>query len=92
MNMSTKAKKLKIIQIGNSRGIRLPKGLLEKYGFTEIIQVEELEDGLLLKSNDQKLSWKDTFKQMSRENEDWSDMETTISDGIEIDDYDTETI
>ncbi len=87
--MSTKVRKLKIVKIGNSKGIRLPKGLLEKYGFNETVLVEEIENGLFLKSDDTKLSWKDTFKEMSQGNEDWSDFEVTLSDGIDTDAYDS---
>jgi hypothetical protein len=29
------------------------------------------------------LSWKDTFKAMAREREDWSDFEGTVADGLD---------
>ena len=38
----------RIIPIGNSRGIRLPKRLLVKYGLDKSVEIKELEDGILL--------------------------------------------
>ena len=40
---------LKIIAIGNSRGVRLPQALLRRYGMAEQIILEELPDGLMLR-------------------------------------------
>ena len=64
----------KLIQIGNSKGIRLPKRLITKYGFAETVALKEVEAGILIESSqDAKLSWKDTFKAMAASDEDWSD-------------------
>lgn len=41
---------LKIVAIGNSRSIRLPKSLLDKYAITDTVMIEEREDGFLLRS------------------------------------------
>ncbi len=38
----------RIIPIGNSKGIRLPKRLLVKYGFDETVVIRELDNGILL--------------------------------------------
>ena len=40
---------LKIIEIGNSKGIRLPKTLIKNYGIEDELKVELNEDGILLK-------------------------------------------
>lgn len=81
-------KELKIVQIGNSKGIRLPKSLIDKYGFEDLLQVEEVENGIFLKSkNDEKLSWDATFKEMKAETEDWSDFDYIINDGLEGDGF-----
>jgi hypothetical protein len=32
---------------------------------------------------DKRLSWKDTFKDMAREREDWSEFEGTVADGLD---------
>lgn len=80
----SKAKTIKIVPIGNSKGIRLSKAILQKYGFTENVTIEEKPDGLLLKkSEDLKLSWKDGFKEMAREKENWDDFDITLMDGLD---------
>ena len=64
----------KIIQIGNSKGIRLPKRLLVKMGFGETVVLREVEEGILIeKKGDSKLSWADTYREMAKSDEDWSD-------------------
>ena len=75
---------LKVVAIGNSRGIRLPKTVLDKYAITDTLVLEERAEGLLFrhKKKDKRLSWKDTYKEMSREREDWSDFDATIEDGL----------
>lgn len=75
---------LKIVPIGNSRGVRLPKAILDKYAIRDAVVVEEREEGLLLRSKkDKRLSWEDTYEEMAREREDWSDLDSTISDGLQ---------
>ncbi len=75
---------LKLVKIGNSKGIRIPKSILQKYGFTDSIQIEEKENGILLhNSKISKLSWEDTFKAMKSEKEDWSDFDNTLQDGLD---------
>jgi len=38
---------LKIVAIGNSRSIRLPNSLLDKYAITDTVVIEKREAGLL---------------------------------------------
>ncbi len=67
-------KETKIIQIGNSKGVRIPKTMLTKYDLQDEIVLEEREDGILIHSkNTRKLSWENTYKAMNQEQEDWSD-------------------
>jgi len=75
---------LKIVPIGNSRGVRLPKAVIEKYAMRETMLLEEREDGLLLRSKkkDKRLSWEETYREMAREKEDWSDLDGTLADGL----------
>jgi antitoxin MazE len=64
----------KIIRIGNSKGVRLPKRLLAKYGLTESVVLREVEKGILIeRPGGAKLYWEDTYKAMSGMVEDWSD-------------------
>lgn len=75
---------LKLAQIGNSQGVRLPKALQRKYGWTGAIIAEDRPDGLLLRRNKRgKLSWEDTFKKMAASGEDWTEWDSTIRDGLE---------
>ena len=41
---------VKLISIGNSKGIRIPKVLLQKYGWGESLVLEETEEGIFLYS------------------------------------------
>ncbi len=75
---------VKLIQIGNSKGLRLPKKLVNKYKLDVGIVLEEREEGILIKpiKQDQKLSWEDTYRSMAKEKEDWDDLEIITGDGI----------
>ena len=75
---------LKVVPIGNSRGVRLPRELLTRYHIGETVVLEVREEGLLLKgSGDDRLSWEETYRQAAREREDWSDLDGTLLDGID---------
>jgi antitoxin MazE len=74
----------KVVPIGNSRGVRLPKTVLERYAIRDAVVVEQREDGLLLRGKrDKRLSWEETFKAMAHEREDWSDLDAVSNDGLE---------
>jgi antitoxin MazE len=84
MDKSSRNIELKVVPIGNSRGVRLPKAVLDKYAIRDAVVVEEREEGLLLRSKqDKRLSWEDTYKEMAREREDWSDLDATVADGLD---------
>ena len=77
---------LKISRIGNSRGIRLPAALLRKYHIVDSLVLEEKADEIVLRptrKKAQKLSWDDTATAMGASDEDWSEWETTASDGLD---------
>jgi antitoxin MazE len=77
---------IKVVPIGNSRGVRLPKATLTKYSIKSSVLLEEREEGILLRSKDDKrLSWEDTFKEMALEKEDWGDLEAATADGLDKD-------
>jgi len=88
MEKQIRARDIKLIPIGNSKGVRIPKALLQKYGLKNSLLLEETDEGLLLrKKEDSKLSWEDTYKAMANEKEDWEDFETTLLDGREDEDF-----
>lgn len=78
---------VKLILIGNSKGIRIPKILLQKYGFVDMLVLEETDQGLLLRKKDgeNRISWEETYREMGREEEDWTDFDVTLLDGLEED-------
>ncbi|PYJ06913.1 MAG: hypothetical protein DME25_05265 [Verrucomicrobia bacterium] len=75
---------LKLTRIGNSRGVRLPVGIINRYGFDGSLAAEVRQDGLLLKAKKKaKLSWRETYKQMAKSDEDWSDWEAVPAGTVE---------
>jgi antitoxin component of MazEF toxin-antitoxin module len=75
---------LKLTRIGNSKGVRLPVELIQRYGFSEWLAAEVREEGLLLKPKKQtKLSWTETAAEMAASVENWSEWESTVLDGLE---------
>lgn len=84
MQKTSRTIELKVVAIGNSRGVRLPKTVLDKYAIKGELVLEERSEGLLLRNKrDKRLSWEDTFKAMAREREDWSDLDATVADGLD---------
>ena len=45
-----KTMKTKIVQIGNSRGVRLPKSFIEEAGLEYEVELRLVEDGILVES------------------------------------------
>lgn len=78
---------LKVVRIGNSRGVRLPAPLLAHYRIQDSVTVERTEAGILLRPRrDGRLSWEDTFRAMQRERaakgDEFSDLDATDADGL----------
>lgn len=75
---------LKLITIGNSKGIRIPEVLLQKHGWSGWLVLEEREDGVFLYSKEKnKLSWEESCRAMDAEREDWSDLDVAVGDGLD---------
>lgn len=88
MEKHVRIRDAKLVPIGNSRGVRIPKALLQKYGLKNSLLIEETESGLLLrKKEENKLSWEETYKAMADEKESWDDFDSTVLDGLEDDDF-----
>ena len=84
MGKVTAATDVKLIAIGNSRGIRLPKVLLRKYGWSDSLVLQEMDEGVFLYGKQKnKLSWMDTYRAMATDGEDWSDLDETVADGLD---------
>lgn len=58
--------KAQIIQIGNSKGIRLPKAVLEHCRLEGEVEIEVRDEGLVIKSaNRSRKGWEDAFQAMA---------------------------
>ncbi len=84
VNPSPCTREVKLIPIGDSKGIRIPKELLDKYGWSDVLLLEECEDGVVLRGKGtHRLSWEDTYRTMAVESEDWSDFDAAMADGVD---------
>ena len=62
---------LKVSRIGNSRGIRLPAGMLRKYHIGDTVIAEEKVHEIVLRpapAKTQKVSWEQTYREMAAAN------------------------
>ncbi|MGI5868185.1 MAG: AbrB/MazE/SpoVT family DNA-binding domain-containing protein [Kiritimatiellia bacterium] len=81
-----KAIEVKVARIGNSRGVRIPAAVLRRYAVGETLLLIESQDGILLRPKQQaepKLPWAETARAMASEQEDWSEWDSTVSDGLD---------
>ena len=61
---------LQVVKIGNSKGIRIPKSLLNQYNFEEKVVVDLKEEGLLIKPKKVRDGWAESFKEMAKNGDD----------------------
>jgi antitoxin MazE len=89
METQIRTRDAKLVPIGNSKGVRIPKALLQKYDLKDSLLIEETDKGLLLRNKkESRLSWKDTYKAMADEKENWDDFDAALLDGLEDEDFD----
>jgi antitoxin MazE len=79
---------LKVVRIGNSRGVRLPAPLLARYRIRTTVVAEQRPEGILLRPvKDDRLSWADTARAMQAEHmqqaDEFADFEAAAGDGLE---------
>ena len=61
----------KLVSIGNSRGIRLPKVLVEQYGLDKGIELEPAEDHLIVRAaRGARVGWDAAFQRMNERGDD----------------------
>lgn len=83
--------KTRITRIGNSRGIRIPKAILDLYGLSEGDQLElsETRDGILLRPSAgaaSKISWAQAYDEMASEaaeRAEWQEWDAVSGDGLD---------
>jgi putative addiction module antidote len=81
----------KIIRVGNSRGVRLPRELLELYGFVEgdVVTFEERREGILLRraaASEEHISYGEAYREMAQEaaeRQEWGEWDETAGDGLD---------
>lgn len=63
---------ISVIPIGNSKGIRLPKAILEQLNIQDTMELEVEERKLILKpiSKKPRSGWEEAFKEMDSNHED----------------------
>ncbi|MCF8308748.1 MAG: AbrB/MazE/SpoVT family DNA-binding domain-containing protein [Bacteroidales bacterium] len=60
-----------VIKIGNSRGIRLNKALLELYGIGEIVDLKLEQNQIVIKPvSEPRKGWEKSFKEMADKGDD----------------------
>lgn len=63
--------KTKVVKIGNSRGIRIPKSLIDESGLKSEVDLEVLDGQIIIKSISQsRESWDSLFKKMAKNKDD----------------------
>ena len=70
--MTGSAMKTKLIRIGNSRGIRIPKSFIEQSGLSDQVELTLGDNEIILRSADvNRKNWENSFKKMAEEGDDF---------------------
>ena len=80
----------KVIRVGNSRGVRIPKALFDLYGINEgdSLELEERREGILLRrapGDEKPIGYGDAYREMAAEaaeQAEWADWDDTTGDGL----------
>ncbi|MCF8459461.1 MAG: AbrB/MazE/SpoVT family DNA-binding domain-containing protein [Flavobacteriales bacterium] len=73
--------KIPIIKIGNSKGLRIPKMLIDRYAFEEEVEVELTDEGLVVHPVKKvRQGWGDAFAKMHKNEDDVLLMDDIFSD------------
>jgi len=63
--------KAKLVQIGNSRGVRLPKPMIEEAGLNDHVDIRVKEGSIIITSNlKPRIGWADCAKRLRDRNDD----------------------
>ena len=61
----------KVIKIGNSRGIRIPKSIIDQSGLKNEVELEVKDDKIIIKAvSKMRENWDSAFQKMSQNNDD----------------------
>jgi antitoxin MazE len=63
--------KTRIVRIGNSKGIRIPKPLLEQVGLNDEVDINVQDGSLVIKpAKKPRAGWEATFREMAKRGDD----------------------
>ncbi len=63
---------LQVVKVGNSKGLRIPKSILEQYHIEEEVDLSSTKEGLLIKpiKSKARAGWSKKFKEMAANRDD----------------------
>ena len=60
----------RLIQIGNSKGVRIPKNVIDKYNLVDELEIVESEEGIIIKPVSKvRNGWDEMFKKANASGE-----------------------
>ncbi len=63
--------KSKLVRIGNSRGVRLPKTVLEQCGFEDIVELDVQDNRVVIRpAHESRSGWDEAFAKMAERGDD----------------------
>jgi antitoxin MazE len=63
--------KTRLVKIGNSRGIRLPKAVIEQAGLDDVVELDVQDDGVVIRaSKDPRAGWEEACRLMHQRGDD----------------------
>jgi antitoxin MazE len=63
--------KTRLVRIGNSRGVRLPKAIITQAGLTEEVELDVRDGAIIIaRTTSARSGWADAARQMRQRNED----------------------
>jgi antitoxin MazE len=63
--------KTRLIKIGNSRGIRLPKAIIEQAGLEEVVELEVEDDQIVIRpTKNPRAGWEESCRRMHEAGDD----------------------
>ena len=72
--------KAKVIRIGNSKGIRIPKTILKQCHIEDEVELETKDDCLIIKSSHSaRENWESAFREMSENKDDFLLIKENVS-------------
>ena len=72
--------KVELVRIGNSRGIRIPKPLIEQCGFGDAVDLHVEQDRLIIARSSPRQGWKEAFAAAGRRQRDRLPLEAIPND------------